>query len=69
MAKCSVCGNTIGFTFGTCINCHYNEQEGFKTIEVDIETLSHYMPFEVVSELLTRHAKKYTLQKEVNNNG
>lgn len=59
MSKCPVCGNTMGFTFGTCIKCHYNEQTGFKTIEVPVELLAQYMPFELVSNLLVEHTKKY----------
>ena len=62
MSKCPVCGNTMGFTFGTCIKCHYNEQTGFKTIEVPVELLAQYVPFEVTSELLAQHAKKYTVK-------
>ena len=59
MSKCPVCGNTIGFAFGTCVKCHYNEQTGFQTIEVPVDVLAQHMPFELVANLLVEHAKKY----------
>lgn len=62
MSKCPVCGNTIGFAFGTCVRCHYNEQKGFQTIEVPVDILAHYMPSEVIIELLAQHAKKYLVK-------
>lgn len=59
MNKCPVCGLTTGVTFDTCIRCHYNEKKSFQIIEVPVDVLAQHMPFELVSELLVEHAKKY----------
>lgn len=59
MNKCPVCGLAMGITLGTCVRCHYNEQKGFQTIEVPVDVLAQYMPFEIISNLLVEHAKKY----------
>lgn len=62
MNKCPVCGLAMGITLDTCVKCHYNEQTGFKTVEVPVEVLVQYVPFEVTSELLVQHAKKYLVK-------
>ena len=59
MRKCSVCGLATGITFTTCMRCHYNEQKGFQKVEVPVDILAQYMPFELVSQLLIEHAKKH----------
>lgn len=58
MNKCPVCENTIGFVFGTCVNCGYNHiEKKYKRITVSVEDLERYFgkyhPF--VMNLIDKH--------------
>lgn len=50
--ECEHCGNTVGFVFGTCLRCGFNEYEKkFRFIKVDTRAL-----YEEQSYLIQQHA-------------
>ena len=58
--ECPMCKNKVGFVFGTCLKCGYNNiDKKFTSIEVDTEVLERYLPPYVFYSLLERHEQRY----------
>jgi len=54
--KCPKCGNTMGFAFGTCVDCGWNHLSNqFKFIQIWTDDL----PEEIQDYLIQKHANKY----------
>ena len=63
--KCPVCGNTMGFAFGTCIDCGFNHiTNEFQSIRVDTEILKNLVSEETFDWLVAEH---YRWKKDVHN--
>ncbi len=59
--SCEICGNTIGFAFGTCCNCGWNDIEKvFRWVEVDVKDL----PLDIRDYLILKHHKRKLRYKE-----
>lgn len=60
---CKICGNTMGFACGTCIECGYNYlDDTFHFIEVRTKVLEQLVSPEVFEYLVAEH-QKYKRQK------
>ena len=63
--ECPICKNTMGFAFGTCIECGYNYNDNtYHFIEVDTETLERIVSPEMFDYLVERHEKFKRRQKD-----
>ena len=57
-SPCPHCGNTMGFTFGTCIECGWNSLDGsFSRIEVSVSDLLTSDP-SLVQYLIDKHGER-----------
>lgn len=57
--ECPICGNTMGFAIGMCVECGYNHiNHSFDTIKVDTKTLRAYLPDDIYFALLTEHKNR-----------
>lgn len=55
---CPICKNTMGFIFGTCIECGYNYLDHtYHTIKVDTEVLKQVVSPEIFNYLVEQHEK------------
>ena len=58
--ECPKCGNTIGFGFGTCVECGYNYLDNtYRYIKVDTEILKQLVPLHVFKFLVKEHDKRF----------
>lgn len=54
--SCPKCGNTMGFAFGTCIECGWNHlYNQWEVIKVRVDDLSEDDQY----YLIQKHARKY----------
>jgi len=58
--ECPKCGNTIGFCFGTCVNCGWNHLDNEWT---SIQVNPNYLPYEIRQQLINIHAEKYSRRR------
>ncbi len=56
--ECPICKNTMGFAFGTCVECGYNYlDKTFHKIEVNTGVLESLLPKDVFSALVEEHLR------------
>lgn len=62
--ECPICKNKIGFAFGTCIECGYNQYTNeYDKITVYTEDLKPYVSEEVYNMLIKEHEKRIKFLK------
>lgn len=58
--ECPVCGNTVGFAFGTCVRCGYNHEDNtYHFIKVNTEILQRLVSEEIFNLLVSDHEKRF----------
>ena len=63
--ECGMCGNTIGFAFGTCVQCGYNDlDKTFRWIQVQVSSLPQPLRDRLVKDHVKRYRKCYQKDEE-----
>lgn len=58
--ECLICKSKIGFAYGTCTNCGYNQLDHtYHTIEVNTEILEQIVSPETFEYLVMEHERWY----------
>jgi len=65
--KCHMCGNTVGFVFGACVSCGFNQfSKKFDWIKVHVSNLRQPDRDKLVEAHLRRYRKCYHDEEEWN---
>ena len=55
---CPICKNTMGFAYGTCIECGYNYIDNtYHKIEVCTDELRKFVPNHIMEYFISEHNK------------
>lgn len=58
--ECPICKSKIGFAYGTCINCGYNQLDHtYHTIKVNTEILEQIASPETFNYLVMEHERRH----------